>query len=359
MWYKVRGLLAKYDVVMTAKSKPVAVDLFSGCGGLTLGLERAGFRVAGAVEINRLARDTYKANHAEVVVWEDIRDVRGRNILRSLGLRKGELDLLAGCPPCQGFSAIRCLNGKGEVKDERNDLIDEFLRLVDEMRPKAVLLENVPGLWENHRLNEFQSGLEEYGYSVKSGIRDAQFFGVPQRRRRVILMASRSGRQIRWARRGRRIRTVRDAIGKFPEPHSRKDALHNIGENRTARVRKIIELVPKDGGGRSDLPSRYELQCHRKLGGFKDVYGRMAWDKVAPTITGGCHNPSKGRFLHPEENRTITMREAAVLQGFPRRYKFPDVRSKTAVAEMIGNALPPEFVRRHAVQIKQALERNS
>ena len=345
----------------------VAIDLFAGCGGLTLGLQKAGFQVVGAVEIDPLAVATYKENHRDVVVWGgirkggilegDIRELKPRNMLRKLKLKKGQLDLLAGCPPCQGFSSIRRLNGGREVRDERNDLIHDFLRLVRGLRPKAVLLENVPGLWGDHRLDKFQEELEKEGYLVTVGIRDAQYFGVPQRRRRVILMATRNGEKVRWARKSRVTRTVRKAISGFPAPNSGKDALHNIGENRTLRVQNIIACVPKNGGGRDDLPHHYKLRCHKKFSGFKDVYGRMAWDKVAPTITGGCHNPSKGRFLHPEENRTITMREAAVLQGLPRRYKFPNTRSKTAIAEMIGNALPPEFVSRHAAQIKRALDK--
>lgn len=339
------------------RAPPVAVDLFSGCGGLTLGLKRAGFRVVGAVEIDSLAVKTYEANHEGVFVWGDIRKLGAKQILQQLDLQKGELDLLAGCPPCQGFSSMRRLNSGREVRDERNDLIDDFLRIVLGVRPRATLLENVPGLLGNRRLDNFQRGLEKAGYHVEVRLRDAKNFGVPQRRRRVILMAARDGCKIRWAREHPARRTVRDAISGIPAPGAGADALHNLGESRTTRVRNIIARVPKDGGGRGDLPERYKLECHKRMDGFKDVYGRMAWDKVAPTITGGCHNPSKGRFLHPEENRTITMREAAILQGFPRAYKFPDLRSKTAVAEMIGNALPPEFVRRHAVQIKHALEK--
>lgn len=338
---------------------PQAIDLFAGCGGLTEGLKAAGFHVVGAVEIEPLAVRAYEANHEGVRVWGNIRRVRAGEILRELGLQKGELDLLAGCPPCQGFSSVRQLNSGREVKDARNSLIGDFLRLVKGLRPKAVLLENVPGLLGNRRLERFREELEKIHYSVKVSVRDAKHFGVPQRRRRLILIASRDGCQVRWARQSSKLRTVRDAIEGMPPPGSGGDALHDIGENRTPRIQNLIARVPKDGGSRTDLPKAYKLECHKKTDGFKDVYGRMAWDQVAPTITGGCHNPSKGRFLHPGEDRTITMREAAILQGFPSDYKFPDIHSKTAVAEMIGNALPPEFVRRHAVQIRRALEKAS
>jgi DNA (cytosine-5)-methyltransferase 1 len=129
-----------------------------------------------------------------------------------------------------------------------------------------------------------------------------------------------------------------------------------MAENeRSPKVRKLIADIPKDGGSRGDLPKRRQLQCHKKNDGFHDVYGRMAWDDVAPTITSGCFNPSKGRFLHPEQDRAITMREAALLQGFPRSYFFDATIGKSALALMIGNALPPEFIRRHAVEIRSAL----
>lgn len=119
----------------------------------------------------------------------------------------------------------------------------------------------------------------------------------------------------------------------------------------------MIRDIPKDGGSRTDLPRDRQLDCHKDCDGFRDIYGRMAWDKVAPTITGGCFNPSKGRFLHPEQNRAITLREAALLQTFPRRYHFDLSSGKEAAALMIGNALPPEFIRRQANQVRKAIAR--
>lgn len=339
----------------TARRSPSAIDLFAGCGGLTQGLKDAGFRVLGAVEIDPLAVATYKANHPYVSVWsKNIQRVTAPQMLHQLNLEKGELDLLAGCPPCQGFSSIRCLNGGREIYDKRNDLIRDFLRLAKGLSPKTIMLENVPGLWRDQRLAGFRHELEKLGYHVKAGIRDAQNFGVPQRRQRVIVIAG-LGRRIKWAPKSRHIHTVRKALRKVPPPNSSEDLMHDSQDNRSIRIRNLIARVPKNGGSRDDLPHRYKLECHRRCNGFKDVYGRMAWDKVAPTITGGCFNPSKGRFLHPEEDRAITLREAAILQGFPHDYLFPKIPGKTAVAEMIGNALPPEFVRRHAVQIKKAL----
>lgn len=150
-----------------------------------------------------------------------------------------------------------------------------------------------------------------------------------------------------------RSKTVRDAIAGLPHAGRSGDSLHDFPETRQAKVLTIITSVPKDGGSRADLGEETQLECHRRCDGFHDIYGRMAWDDVAPTITSGCINPSKGRFLHPEYDRAITLREAALLQGFPPEFKFSLRRGKYPAAEMIGNALPPEFVRRHALEIRR------
>jgi DNA (cytosine-5)-methyltransferase 1 len=275
-------------------------------------------------------------------------------ILESLAIEKGELDLLAGCPPCQGFSTTRTLNGHNKVIDDRNDLVFEFLRLVKGLLPRAVMLENVPGLAKDDRIIRFQRSLRGLGYSVDHRVLDVADYGVPQRRHRVVLLAGRSG-PIEFAKPARKRRTVRQAIEYLRPAGESGDAVHDLPEKRAKRIRNLIAKVPKDGGSRADLPRRLRLKCHKTCDGFKDVYGRMAWDDVAPTLTTGCFNPSKGRFLHPEENRTITMREAAILQSFPRRYKFPAKLGKVALATQIGNALPPEFVRRHAIAVRNYL----
>jgi len=161
--------------------------------------------------------------------------------------------------------------------------------------------------------------------------------------------------EIPFAEPTRRIKTVEDAIGGLPKAGESGDAVHDIPERHTRKVMKLIKRIPKNGGSRTDLAKKDQLACHKRCNGFKDVYGRMSWDKPAPTITSGCFNPSKGRFLHPEENRAITMREAALLQGFPRRYKFPNTNNKANIALMIGNALPPLFIAIHAHCIRKAL----
>ena len=333
-----------------------AVDLFSGCGGLTLGLGQAGFRVVGAVEIDSLAVETYKANHDRVFVWEtDICKLSVSEMMRKLKIRRGELDLLAGCPPCQGFSRMTTLNGRRTSDDPRNDLVFQFLRFVRGLRPKAVMLENVPGIAEDARLFAMVEELEKLGYRCTFGVLDAADYAVPQRRRRFILVAGRSI-EIPLAVTARRVRTVRETFAKLGR-RAETDPLHKLGENRSQKVKDLIRRIPRNGGSRSDLGREQQLGCHRRCDGFRDVYGRMAWDDVAPTITGGCCNPSKGRFLHPTRNRTITLREAALLQTFPGTYYFSLEQGKFAAAQMIGNALPPEFIRRHAVALKKAIEK--
>jgi DNA (cytosine-5)-methyltransferase 1 len=337
---------------------PTALDLFSGCGGLTLGLKQAGFDVVGAIEIDDLAARTYAANHPDVLLSKsDIRNVSARALMKKLRLRRGQLDLLAGCPPCQGFSALRTQNGAKRNRDARNDLVQEMLRFARSFRPKAIMMENVPNLVRHKPFRILCDGLQKLGYKVDFEIKDAARYGVPQRRKRLILLASRLN-SIKFAAEARRLRTVRNAIGDLPEPNKSRDTLHKLqSDRRSPRIEKLIQDIPKDGGSRSDLPRSRQLECHKRTNGFKDIYGRMAWDDVAPTITSGCFNPSKGRFLHPTKNRVITMREAALLQGFPSRYKFDASAGKTAIALMIGNALPPEFIRRHAIEIRSALKK--
>jgi DNA (cytosine-5)-methyltransferase 1 len=332
-----------------------AIDLFSGCGGLTLGLKQAGFRVLAAIEIDKNANDTFSKNHREVLL-------KGRNISRipvwsignELKLATGELDLLAGCPPCQGFSVLRTQNGAHSAEDKRNDLIYEMLRFARVLRPKAIMMENVPKLRDHPSFEDFCDKLSLLGYRVTWAVKDAARYGVPQRRKRLILLAG-FGFEIPLAPESGHLVTVRSTIEGLKAAGISGDELHDLPENRAAHVRQLIRDIPKDGGSRRDLPDERQLGCHQRQDGFYDVYGRMAWDDVAPTITSGCHNPSKGRFLHPVEDRAITLREAALLQGFPEEYQFPVSAGKEAIALMIGNALPPEFIRRHALSIRSML----
>lgn len=328
-----------------------AIDLFSGPGGLTTGLKDAGFHVVGAIEFEPVASETYRLNHPEVsLLEEDIREVDPVEFVSSIGLAVGELDLLAGCPPCQGFSTIGTRNRKKD--DDRNNYVFQMLRFVEALRPKTVMMENVPGLAKDDRMDIVRERLEGMGYSFDLKVLNAADYGVPQRRRRMIMLCSQfGGLKVNTDTSEIRMQTVFDAIGGLPSPDDTPDPLHKVMEKRSSRIMEMISLIPHDGGSRKDLPDEFQLECHKNTDGFKDVYGRMAWSKPSPTITGGCASPSKGRFLHPIEDRTITLREAALLQTFPARYEFSMGGGKSRVAVMIGDALPPRFIQFHANEI--------
>ena len=340
---------------------PTAIDIFCGVGGLSLGLRRARFRVAAALDISPLATESYRMNFPRVpLICDDVRNVTGSEMLRVAGMREGELDLLAGCPPCQGFSVLRTKKRQSAVDDDRNDLALEFLRLVGQARPRLVLMENVPGLARDDLYRLVVSGLEALGYGVADSVFNSADFGTPQRRRRLVLVAA-SGDQPHLESGDAKRLTVRDAIGGLVSTAGVSgDPLHDHGERRTEGVRSIIASIPKDGGSRADLGASAQLECHRRAaargdGWGRDSYGRMAWDSLAPTITGGCVNPAKGRFLHPNEDRAITLREALLLQGFPPDYRLSLRRGKYAAAELVGNAIPPPFVTAQALTLRQML----
>ena len=231
--------------------------------------------------------------------------------------------------------------------------------MVEAILPRAIMMENVPALAKDRRMKLLLKRISELGYGISRRsvrIEDAASYGVPQRRHRMILLASRIG-QIEEAEKttGITVRHCLDAVRLAPVGTA-NDPLHDHIPDRTPHVEEIIRHIPKDGGSRTSLPDHLVLDCHKKRkSGFRDVYGRMSWDKVSPTMTGGCGNPSKGRYLHPVEDRAISLREAALLQTFPPDYKFDLSEGRGKVALMIGNALPPEFIRRHAIKIAKAL----
>ena len=263
-----------------------------------------------------------------------------------LKLRRGQLDLLAGCPPCQGFSSIRTHNGPVS-DDPRNELIFQVERFVDAFKPRCVLIENVPRLLTDSRLALFkQHLLEKFGYKFVDGILDAKDFNVPQRRKRMILIGCRFGFPSLPQKSAIRM-TVSDAIRRLDIPTGCEGEsarrLVELRQHFSQAVQSRINLIKTD---RSDLPDTMVLDCHKRCPkGFRDVYGRMSWNDVSPTITRGCHNPSKGRFIHPSENRGINMLEALVLQGFPKTYKFPPTLGLGKVASMIGEAFPPPMAK--------------
>jgi DNA (cytosine-5)-methyltransferase 1 len=332
----------------------ISFDLFSGVGGLTEGLRKAGFDTKYAFEIDEIASKAYSLNHKDtVVITNDIRKANLDEIKQELnGI---EIHLLAGCPPCQGFSSIRRLNKAKPVDDPRNDLINEYVRFVEYFKPYTIMLENVPWLEQDNLFMNAKEKLEIMGYNIDSTIVNVKDYGVPQNRRRLVMIGSRLG-PISIAKPNKKKVTVRDCIGKLPKPDNSNDKLHKIFPEHTTKIKKLIKDIPHNGGSRKDLGKARQLTCHKKENiGFNDVYGRLRWDDYSTTITGGCLNPSKGRFLHPEQNRCISAREAALLQSFPKKYKFPTDVSRGDIALMIGNALPPKFSYYQAKNIKKHL----
>ena len=240
--------------------------------------------------------------------------------------------------------------------DDRNDLVLQFFKFVKELKPLTIMIENVPGILNYDIFQYVITELKYLGYNLDIEILDAKDFGVPQRRRRMVMIGSLVG-NIHIKKLKLTKCTVRDAIGFLPSVEKSNDVVHKIISEHIPRIKEMIKLVPKDGGSRSDLPSEYILNCHKKANvGFDDVYGRLKWDDYSSTITGGCLNPSKGRFLHPSADRGISAREAALLQSFPIDYKFPLNISKAALALLIGNALPPKFCFYQSKNIKEHLD---
>lgn len=254
---------------------------------------------------------------------------------------------------------MRTLRRGTSVADKRNSLVAQFGRYAAALMPRALLMENVPGLKDEPGLHRLVKRLEKLGYNLVTGVRDAADYGVPQRRKRFVLIGMRGGVSGAFAEPKSARQTVRDVLESLPPPSESDDPLHNHGEQRSRRIRNLIAAIPHDGGGQRDLPRRRQLACHKRSNGFFDVYGRMAWDRPSPTITSGCINPSKGRFLHPDQDRAITLREAALLQSFPADYEIPLRAGKYKAADLIGNAIPPAFVASHARPIAKALTASS
>lgn len=342
---------------MKRKQPLIAVDLFSGCGGLSEGLRQAGFKVIAGVEVDKNAAKAYLMNHTDTVLFED--DIKKLDTDKILKLLKGNpLHLLAGCPPCQGFSSLRKRNRKSPVRDKRNRLIGEYYRFVEELNPLTIMLENVPGIVDYTLFKAIIRKLKKLGYNIAYRVVNVADYSVPQRRKRLVLVGSKLD-EIDIANEKNEIITVKKALSKLKKK-CKSDELRKIYPQHSSHIQKMISLIPKNGGSRKDLPEQYQLECHKKKNvGFSDVYGRLRWDAVSSTITGGCLTPSKGRFLHPEEDRCISAREAALLQTFPIGYKFPADIPKTKLALLIGNALPPEFSRIQAENIFRHIKKCS
>lgn len=340
---------------------PTAVDIFCGSGGVTQGLRSARWKVLAACDNDAAVAETYRANHPRTkFVNGDIQeDATINDLVAKVGSR--HVDLLIICAPCQPFSS----QNKARGNDKRERLILRALVAVERLQPSTIFFENVPGLASRTYksiLDDVRTKLSSLGYSLSEPlVRDAADFGVPQRRRRCIMFAARSQEAVdAFTRRDLRVerKSVYQAIGDLPiltsGQASAADPLHRAREHQPIAIERLRN-IPADGGSRSSLPSHLELKCHiGKTKSFSDVYGRMAWSDVAPTLTTGCTDITRGRYAHPEQDRAITLREAARLQSFPDRYVFTG--NKSQISEQIGNAVPPDMVRAFSPAFRAALK---
>ena len=339
---------------------PTAIDLYSGSGSATAALKKSHFRVVAAVDNDPSACATYRLNHPRVRLYEtDIRDIDPTTVRKEC-LNGISLDLMVICAPCQPFSSQNRKKGS----DVRSRLLISAARFVAALKPYLLFVENVPGLASGSNaelLIEFRKICgPDYIFGDPMCV-DAADYGVPQRRIRCLIMASRGGEVPLIPppiTPNNSRRTVRDAIFGLPSLSSgeanAKDKLHAARSHRSIAIKRL-QSIPKDGGSRSDLPNDLVLNCHKNHDGHPDVYGRMKWDDVAPTLTTGCTDVTRGRFAHPVDDRAITLREAALLQTFPPNYKFEG--KPKVIAEQVGNAIPYAFVHALTPSFRSALNK--
>lgn len=337
-----------------------AYDFFCGAGGLTRGLLNAGIDVVAGFDVDERCRATYEHNNAGArFVRLDISEIKPKDL--DLKCRPGQCDdvLFAGCAPCQPFSSQH----KGRKREGDARLLGAFGRLVETMLPGHVLIENVPGIAKvpgRSIYRRFLKMLEANEYAYDCRVLDAKHYGVAQNRRRLVLWASRGPHvslpKPRYGKRLRPFRTVRQAIAHFPAiaaGESHPTIPNHVAAGITTANLERLRATPLDGGDWRAWPSHLRLECHRgEYNGHTDVYGRMRWDSPAPALTGRCHSISNGRYGHPEQDRAISLREAAALQSFPDGYEFLESSNKR-IAMQIGNAVPvklAEQIGKHIVE---------
>lgn len=328
---------------------------------MTCGLVQGGIDVVAGIDNDPACEETYvKNNPNSKFILADVFDLKEADLARQLSLKKKDDNLvLIGCSPCQYWSIIQTDKTKSQ---KSKNLLMEFKRFVDYLQPGYVLVENVPGILskkEKSGLDVFVADLERNGYTVHYNIVNMSDYGVPQSRRRFSLLATRlHNHPIFPVKNTGACPTVRSAIGKgfkkIPAGYRDNTPFHHSTANLTGRNIERLKKTPKNGGSWLDWAGDEQLKRLKYRGnGFVDNYGRMTWEKAAPTITTKFISISNGRFAHPEENRGISIREGATLQTFPKSYIFPNERLAIS-ARIIGNAVPPAFARRLAETIIKA-----
>mgnify|MGYP001177782094 CR=1 FL=1 len=347
------------------------IDMFSGCGGMSTGFlsvngEVPSFRLVGAVDIDKVANQTYELNLGVKPFHADIGELARRPKLLAETIGRVRPDptrplVLIGCAPCQGFSSHRNEAGSS---DPRNSLFVDFARIAAKLKPAAVVVENVPELLTDRYwpfVTRAREILEKAGYFVHVGVHNMAEFGVPQERFRALMLAM--PRKFKPPTRllpRSEFRTVRDAIGALPPVQAGErdpgDPMHYTAGHKQSTLETIM-AVPPDGGSRPDHVGPECLRRAKERNGravYEDVYGRLFWDRPAITITAYARNPASGRYVHPEQHRGLSVREAALLQSFPDDYQFAG--SLDERFRQIGNAVPPAFAAHLASHVLRELQ---
>lgn len=335
------------------KNNLKAVDFFCGAGGVTCGFSEAGIKVLAGIDIDRNCKDTYEKNNPGAEFLEkDISKYTPKELQEHLNLKVKDNELVfIGCSPCQYYSTV---NKRTKDKSAKGKLLlEDFQIFVDFFKPGYIFIENVPGLKRDPEspLGRFKKFLEDNNYIFKDKVVNAKYFGVPQNRRRYVLLATRVSATIELPKENKDLlKTVKDTIGntrQFPAISAGhkdgSDFLHSSAQLQAINLERI-KSTRKDGGSRKEWSCNPELQleCYKNYNGHGDVYGRMYWDRVAPAITTKFYSLSNGRYGHPEQDRAISLREGAMLQSFPITYKFL-ADGQGNIARLIGNAVPPKM----------------
>ena len=323
------------------------IEGFCGPGGMSLGLKQAGFAIERAFDIDAPSIATHNLNLGNHGFVSDAKEVSGLALMAGLGIKRGELDLFAGGPPCQGFSKQK---RGAHLGDSRNDLVNEYIRIVNELQPRFFFFENVAIFGQKRGKHYVAMMHETFGdYEISSHFINSSDFGLPQARERFLIVGRRRDVHGAFVFPDRIVKcqtTIGEALKGLPEPPKDYSVHPRLANHQNAKVSALNVLrfshVPQ-GGGWKDIPEKLRLPCHRRVdtekGGWPDVFGRLEFDGLCPTITGGFDSFTRGRYGHPLEDRPLTPREAARIQGFPDDYIFEGNRGD--VRSQIGNAVPP------------------
>ena len=328
------------------KTKLKAIDMFCGAGGLTHGLIKTGIHVVAGFDVDETCRYAFEKNNNSKFVNKDIRDLTKPDLEKYYD--GADIRILVGCAPCQCFSKHTQKNKK-RSEDEKWKLLSSFSNLINSVQPSIVSMENVAGITKYKIFKDFEKKLKTNGYHVFWDIVYCPDYGIPQNRRRLVLLASKLGEinLIPKTHPPSRYRTVRNVIGKLERLKdgdiSAKDPLHRSWNLSHINKKRIKQSLP--GGTWRDWDKKLRCKCHRKNSGqtYSTVYGRMEWNKPGPTVTTQFYSYGTGRFGHPTQNRALSLREGALLQTFPRYYDFIDPEqpfSFSSIGTHIGNAVP-------------------